>query len=453
MRIKNFEQLLANVHKPHDRRAREFALQAFEAALAAIAPQSLLKSRLLLENGGLRIDQHRFELDKYKNIYIVGGGKASGAMAVAAEKILGKRIARGCINIPHETLCSTDLVILNRAGHPVPDQAGVAGTRQIVELVVQAGSADLILCLISGGGSSLMPLPRGDVTLADKRDLTSLLLKSGASISEINAVRKHISAFKGGWLARMAYPATVLNLILSDVVGDPLDFIASGPTIPDSTTFADARAVLLKYDLWELAPGSVQKLLTDGVQGLAEETPKAGDAAFERVHNVVIGNNSSAIAAVDSNLRAAGFNTQLLPAPLQGDAVALGQSLAGRISGEVRADRPLAIIGGGETTVNISGSGQGGRNQEMALAAVQQLAGVEGMLLAILATDGIDGPTDACGALVDGSTLARAQKLGLKPEVFLRNNDSYNFFRELGDLVFTGYTGSNVNDVYLTIML
>ncbi|MBU1109853.1 MAG: DUF4147 domain-containing protein [Candidatus Riflebacteria bacterium] len=453
MLIKNFEQLCSNAYTAGERRARELALLAFGTALVAIDPQTLVKTRLSLANGMLRIDKHCFELDKFRNIYVIGGGKASGAMAAAVEQILGARLTRGCVNIPHETVCSTNLVTLNRAGHPVPDLAGVVGTRQMIKLVEMAGIDDLIISLVSGGGSSLMPLPRAVVTLADKRELTGLLLKSGASINEINTVRKHVSDFKGGWLARRAYPATVLNLVLSDVIGDPLDSIASGPTVPDSTTFADAESVLRRYDLLNRIPSAVQELLTDGLKGVAEETPKSGDPAFDRVCNVVIGNNQSALTAVCNSLRAEGLEIQLLPAPLQGEAMALGQSLAVRMSDASLVGRPLAIIGGGEATVTVRGSGLGGRNQEIALGAVQGLAGADNVLLAVLATDGIDGPTDACGALVDGSTLARTKKLGLEPELFAQNNDSYGFFKELGDLVYTGYTGSNVNDVYIAILL
>ncbi|OGK08214.1 MAG: hypothetical protein A2W80_14230 [Candidatus Riflebacteria bacterium GWC2_50_8] len=451
MRIKNFEQLLSNAVTPSLWRLRKLALNSFDYALGAISPQILLKSRLRFADNCLRIDQHSFDFDQFKNIYVIGGGKATGDMTLAVEQILDGCLTRGCVNIPHEMRCSTNVVLLNRAGHPVPDEAGVCGVRQMVELAEQAGCDDLVICLLSGGGSSLMPLPRGTLSLADKKELTAMLLKSGASINEINTVRKHISDFKGGWLARRAYPATVLNLILSDVIGDPLDFIASGPTVPDSTTFADAVEVLQRYHLWGEAPDAVIQLLTAGCRSAIEETPKAHDPAFERVFNCIVGNNRSALSAVGASLSANGIKTVLLPTAMSGDAAELGRYLAGRALEISRSDETVAIIAGGEATVRVRGGGRGGRNQELALAAVERLSGIDNVLLAALATDGIDGPTDACGAIVDGYTLAAAQRRGLDPEQFLQNNDAYNFFNALGELVVTGYTGSNVNDIYILL--
>lgn len=451
MRIINFEQLLSTAATPSLRRLREFALNSFDYALGAISPQILLKSRLRFAGNCLRIDQHSFDLDQFKNIYVIGGGKATGEMAVAVDQILDGRLTSGCVNIPHETRCSTNKIALNRAGHPVPDEAGVCGVRQMIKLAEQAGCDDLVICLISGGGSSLMPLPRGTVSLADKKELTAMLLKSGASINDINTVRKHISDFKGGWLARRVYPATLLNLILSDVIGDPLDFIASGPTVPDSTTFADSVEVLQRYHLWGEAPDAVTQLLTAGCLGAIEETPKAHDPAFARVFNCMVGNNRSALSAAGESLSAKGFSTVLLPTAMSGDAAGLGRYLAGRALEISRSEEAVAIIAGGEATVRVRGGGRGGRNQELALAAVEHLAGVNNVLLAALATDGIDGPTDACGAIVDGHTLVAAQQLGLEPERFLQDNDSYAFFSALSDLVLTGYTGSNVNDIYILL--
>jgi glycerate-2-kinase len=270
-------------------------------------------------------------------------------------------------------------------------------------------------------------------------------------------VRKHISEFKGGWLAKKAYPATVLNLILSDVMGDPLEFIASGPTVPDSTSFSDAIAVLRKYGLWERAPSSVVRVLSDGERGIIAETPKANDESFERVYNVVIGNNRLASQAVCAELRSTGLNTLLLTSMLEGEARHVGTVLSSivrevSVSGNP-VHKPGAIVAGGETTVTVTGKGRGGRNQEIALAAALKLAGVEGVVVASLTTDGVDGPTDAAGALVDGKTLVRAKRLGLSVEGFLADNDSYDFFLRMGDLIFTGPTGTNVNDISLAIVL
>ncbi len=302
-----------------------------------------------------------------------------------------------------------------------------------------------------------MPLPRGGISLGDKRELTTALLKSGATISEVNTVRKHISGFKGGWLAKKAYPATILNLILSDVVGDTLGFIASGPTVPDTTTFADARKVLEKHGVWEKAPPSIRKILSDGAKGLVAETPKAGDKAFEKVYNVVVGNNWVASIAACEFLQSLGVNTFLLTATLEGEARYMGTILAS-VANEFNAPgnpqpRPVGLIAGGETTVMVTGKGLGGRNQELAMSAALKFTNAGTVVLASLSTDGVDGPTDAAGAIVDGDTITRAAKLKLNPNEFLANNDSYHFFSKLGDLVFTGPTGTNVNDISVIILM
>jgi glycerate-2-kinase len=327
----------------------------------------------------------------------------------------------------------------------------------MMEIAEQTEKDDLIICLISGGGSSLMPLPRGEVSIADKKEITDALLKSGATINEINTVRKHISDFKGGWLAKKAYPATILNLILSDVVGDPLDFIASGPTVPDSTTFSDAIKVLKKHDLWNETTASIRKVLLEGEKGLIPETPKADDEVFRKVVNVVVGNNRSASLAACECLKSDGLNTLLVSATLEGEARHVGVVLAS-IANEVSVSgnpvsRPAGIVAGGETTVTVTGKGLGGRNQEIVLAALQKLKKIDGTVVASLSTDGIDGPTDAAGAIADGKTLVRAMKTGLAAEEYLANNDSYHFFSKFDDLIFTGPTGTNVNDISIIVVL
>jgi glycerate 2-kinase len=283
------------------------------------------------------------------------------------------------------------------------------------------------------------------------------LLKSGATINEVNTVRKHISDFKGGWLAKKAYPATILNLILSDVVGDPLDFIASGPTVPDSTTFNEAIVVLEKYGLWDTAPEPIREVLSKGKRGLIPETPKASEKAFRRVCNVVVGNNRSSSLAACEQLKTAGLNTLLLTATMEGEARHIGVMLAA-IATEVSVSanplpKPAGIVAGGETTVTVTGKGLGGRNQELELAAASRLEGSEGIALASLSTDGVDGPTDAAGAVIDGKTVTRALKMGLAPDKFLAENDSYHFFSSLGDLILTGPTGTNVNDVSVIVVV
>jgi glycerate-2-kinase len=455
--IKNREELVRNGETQLDRKARDLALKSLEAALKAVDPKQIMKSKLSLKDSTLSIDDYVFDLNKFRNVYVVGGGKASGSMAEALEQILGKRITCGLVNVPHGAESKTSIIELHGASHPVPDEAGVTGARRMLEIADLAEKDDLVVCLISGGGSSLMPLPRGNVSLADKREITEALLKSGATINEINTVRKHISNFKGGWLAKKAYPATVLNLILSDVMGDPLDFIASGPTVPDSTTFSEAVEVLKKYNLWIGAPVSIREVLSDGVKGLIPETPKTDDEAFKNVHNVIVGNNRLSSLVALERLKSAGLNTLLLTATLEGEARQVGIVLAS-IAKEVSVSgnpvsKPAGIIAGGETTVIVTGKGKGGRNQEIALAAATKLRGLDGTVIASLSTDGIDGPTHVAGAIVDGKTLARAAEVGLSPEKFLADNDSYHFFSKLGDLIFTGPTGTNVNDISVIVVL
>ncbi len=449
--IANKEKLLKNGETSLNREARALALTSLESAVNAVDPKRILESRFLLKNSTIDINGHSFDLQKFKRIDVIGGGKASGSMAEVVEKILGRRITDGLVIVPYGSKNKTDVIRLHEASHPIPDEAGVKGARCILEIVRQAKQDDLIICLISGGGSSLMPLPRNGIPIADKREITQALLKCGASISEVNTVRKHISDIKGGWLAKNGYPATILNLILSDVVGDRLEFIASGPTVPDPTTFNDAITVLKKYGLWDTTPKSIGKVLSDGEKHLIPETPKANDDAFKKVHNVIIGNNKTASLAAYGHLDSAGLNAVLLTSTLEGEARCVGAMLAS-IAREVSSSgnpvqKPAGIVAGGETTVTVTGKGVGGRNQELALAAALKLDGMDGVAVASASTDGVDGPTDAAGAIADGKTLVRARKMGLTPEEYLAENDSYNFFLQLGDLILTGSTGTNVNDV------
>jgi glycerate-2-kinase len=302
-----------------------------------------------------------------------------------------------------------------------------------------------------------MPQPCTGVSLRDKRRVTDALLKSGATINEINTVRKHISGFKGGWLAKRAYPATVVNLILSDVVGDPLDAIASGPTVPDSTTFQDAIEILKRYRLWSTVPTSVKKILIIGKKGLIPETPKAGDKSFTKVHNIVVGNNLTASSAAYNSLKNTGLHALLLTSSLEGQAKDAGTMLASMATEIVASGNPVpkpaGIVAGGETTVTVVGKGKGGRNQEIALGAALKLGSMDGLVVASLSTDGVDGPTDAAGAIVDGKTIIRAHKLGLNPRKLLAENNSYSFFSKLGDLIFTGPTGTNVCDVSVIVVM
>lgn len=457
IKIRNRNELIRNGNGPLNRKARSLALRSLEFALRAVDPKKMMKSRISLRNSIVKADGYSFDLKKFTNLYVVGGGKASGSMAEALNQILGNRIAKGLVNVPYCNKHRVGAIRLHEASHPTPDEAGVKGTLEMLRIVEEAGKDDLIICLISGGGSSLMPLPRDGISIPDKSKITEAMLKSGATISEINTLRKHISDFKGGWLAKKAYPATVLNLVLSDVVGDPLSFIASGPSIPDPTTFHDAITILQKYRLWDTAPTSIKKVLLDGENGLLPETPKPGDKVFKKVYSVVVGNNRSASTATQRCLASAGLRSLILTSTLEGEARHVGTMLASIARGTYASgdpvQKPVGIVAGGETTVTVTGRGLGGRNQEILLGATPRLSGMKGVVMASLSTDGVDGPTDAAGAIADGETLARATRMGLTPEDFLADNDSYHFFSRLNDLVFTGPTGTNVNDVSVIVVL
>lgn len=456
--IKNKEKLINNSISPLNRKARKLALNSLETALKAADPSDIIKSKVKLKEGLLTINKHQFDLKKFNKIFVVGGGKASGSMAEALEIILKDRITDGTLNVPYaHGHYKVQRIKLQEASHPVPDEAGVKGTKHMLDLVSHADENDLIICLISGGGSSLMPLPLDEISLQDKKMVTEVLLKSGAPINEINAVRKHISDFKGGWLAKKAYPATVINLLLSDVVGDPLDAIASGPAVPDSTTFQDAIKVLKKYTLWNKIPESVKKALLNGEKGFVSETPKADDIAFKKVYNFIVGNNRSASLAAYDKLRDAGFNTLFLTSYMEGEARHVGRMFAAIVREIVASGKPIpkpsGIVAGGETTVTVVGKGAGGRNQEIALGAALKIDRVEGAVIASISTDGIDGPTDAAGALADGKTIFRSRELELNAEELLADNNSYAFFSELDDLIFTGPTGTNVNDISVIVVI
>jgi len=431
--------------------AREYVLAIMETALLAVDPAEALRRAVHLQGDTLQIDTRAYDLAAYKHIYVVGAGKASAAMAYALEQILGERITAGWINVKDGYTASTRIVTLHEAGHPIPDARGVEGSRQIVSLLSQVGSADLVFCLISGGGSALMTLPVEGITLDDITSLTQALLRSGATINEINAIRKHLSQLKGGHLSRLAHPAQVISLIVSDVIGNPLDVIASGPTCPDPTTFAQAYAVLKNYDLLQDVPPAIVHHLKQGMEGHIPETPKIDDEAFRRTQNVIIASNEQAAQAALEKARQFGLNTLLLSTFVQGEAREVAQVFAA-IAKEVAhsgqpVPRPACIVAGGETTVTVRGHGLGGRNQELALAAAPLIAGLDNIAVIALGTDGTDGPTDAAGAVSTGRTIERAVEKGLQVADYLANNDAYHFFQVLGDLIITGPTNTNVNDL------
>jgi glycerate-2-kinase len=406
----------------------------------------------------LEIGTLSFKLSEFRRVLVIGGGKATSGMALETEQILDGWITGGSVNIPAYTKPwpKSKKINFNPASHPIPSEDGVRGVKNMLRLVGQPSEEDLVICLISGGGSALMPLPSTRILLSDKQNTTNLLLKSGAKIDEINAVRKHLSDLKGGRLAEELYPATVLSLIISDVVGDKLDSIASGPTVPDDTTYADTFTILQERRLWRSVPSSVRKRIQRGKEGKLPETPKRGSRIFKRVHNVLVGTNKESCQAAAKVLEKRGYHSLILSTRLQGEAREVGKKLAG-ICISIRENQlpvapPAAVVAGGETTVTVRGKGRGGRNQELVLSAASSIRGIPGILVASIGTDGVDGPTDAAGAVVDGTTVERGFKKGMDTDTFLRENDSYSLFNKLDDLIVTGPTGTNVNDIVIAIV-
>jgi len=408
--------------------SRPHALAIFRAALSAADPEKAVRAHVKTDGTTLHVDQRRYRLADFDRIQVIGAGKASARMAQALERLLGNRVTGGWINVPDRTKARLRKVHLHPAGHPVPDQRGVEGARRIAQIASESGPRDLVICAISGGASALMPLPAPGITLTKKKSITKRLLASGATIHEINTVRKHLSAIKGGHLAALAAPATVIALILSDVIGDDLSVIGSGPTVLDTTTAADAAAVLKRYGI--SAPP-----LT--------ETPKAQVT----VQNVIVGSNRQSIEAAAKKARDLGYRTIVLSTTIDGETRDIARMHAA-IARETIAQggRRVCFLSGGETTVTLRGKGLGGRNQEFVLAAALALTETPQVTIFSAGTDGIDGPTDAAGAIADAATpRVNAAK-------FLANNDSYHFFEKVGGLVKTGPTGTNVMDVRILLV-
>ncbi|NDJ75363.1 MAG: glycerate kinase [Chloroflexi bacterium] len=430
---------------------RKQALAVLGAALDAVEPAQAIRRLMVRSDDTLWIDGRAYDLNRYRRVLVVGGGKAGASMAAAVETILGERIVAGAINVKYGYTEPTDIITVQEAGHPIPDENSVEGTRAMLDLLHDTTVDDLVLALISGGGSALMTLPVEGVTLADIQTLTQALLRSGAPIQAINAVRKHLSQVKGGQLARLAYPATVVALILSDVVGSPLDVIASGPTVPDTTTYAHAQAVIERYGVADTVPDAIWKHLMLGMSNGVAETPKPGDDELAEVYNVIVADNARGAEAAVRRAGKLGMNTLLLSTFIEGEAREVAQVLVGLAKEIMTHGRPVeppaCLVLGGETTVTVRGDGTGGRNQELALAAAITIQGLDRVLIASLATDGTDGPTDAAGGLVDGTTVERGAALGLSAVKALANNDAYPYLERTGDLLVTGPTNTNVNDI------
>ncbi len=417
---------------------KKHALQIFRAALEAAEPQQAVLRQLRSDGRTLIAGKQRYKLTDIERVFVIGAGKASAAMASAVERLLGRRITDGLVTVPDGVTSRVRRIRLQNAQHPLPDQRGADGAAGIAAIAKQAGERDLVICVISGGGSALMPAPVPGLTLEQKQAITRALINGGATIHELNTVRKHMSLIKGGQLAALAHPAQVIALILSDVIGDDLDVIGSGPTVGDRSTVADAQAVLRKYGVAD--------------PGVFCETPKS----VSRVQNLIVGSNSLAIDAAAAKAKELGYRPLVLSTFIEGetrDVAAMHAAIAKEVIATDRpARRPVCILSGGETTCTVRGSGMGGRNQEFVLAAALALQGAPDLMILSGGTDGIDGPTDAAGAFADGGTVARAAGMGLDAKEFLANNDSYHFFEPLNALIKTGPTGTNVMDVRLLLL-
>jgi hydroxypyruvate reductase len=435
---------------------RKQALEIFQAALRAVEPEEAILKHVKMEGESLLIGKRRLELSKFDRILVVGAGKADAPMAQAVESLLGDRVSDGIIVVKDGHGLPLQRVRVHEASHPVPDERGLRGAEEMLSLVRGAGERDLVICLISGGGSALLVAPAEGVTLKDKQHVTQLLLACGASIHEINTVRKHLSRVKGGGLAHAAHPATLVSLILSDVIGDDLDTIASGPTVPDSTTFHQAGQILERYGIWDQVPGSVRMYVKKGVKGEIAETPKPGDPSFQRDAWELVGTNLQALKAARKEAERLGYGTMILSGMMEGETREVAKAHAAIAKEVLNSENPIAppacVLSGGETTVTLQGDGKGGRNTEFALASAIALEGVEHVIVLSGGTDGTDGLTDAAGAFADGKTVVRARQGELDPTDYIRRNDSYTFFETLGGLVITGPTRTNVMDVCVMLV-
>lgn len=432
----------------------------WRSALAAVDPWRLVRESVVREGDIVRIKGEDFDLAGRDRIFLISFGKAAASMAAALAGILDDRLTSGLVVVPGPVDKAVAKLEYIEASHPVPDARSVEAARRALEIAGRAGERDLVFVCISGGGSSLLSLPAEGITLEKKRRLIDDLLRAGATIRELNVVRKHLSAVKGGRLAKAAFPAAVVTLVLSDVVGDDLGTIASGPTHWDDSTFAEARGILECYGLWDPAPAMVRARIEEGGRGLVEETLKEGDPVFARVREFIIGDIMAALRAAKFEAEKRGFEAIFLSSSDSGEArrVAAGYAafLAELACSAVSLPRPLCLLAGGELTVTVSGRGRGGRNTEFVLASLVEMekSGVQGLdwLILSLGTDGIDGPTDAAGAWTDASTAGRARLLGLDPAAYLDDNDSYYFFKQTGNLIVTGPTGTNVMDLRLFLL-
>jgi len=430
------------------------------AALAAVNPWGLVRGSVTRQGDVVRVKDREFDLAAYERVFVISFGKAAAAMGEALATILDERLTSGLVVVSWPVGKPASRLEYLEASHPVPDSRSVEAARRAVEIAAKAGEKDLVFVCISGGGSALLTLPAEGISLDKKRRVTEELLRAGATIQELNVVRKHLSRIKGGQLARAAFPATVVTLVISDVVGDDLGTIASGPTHADASTFADARSILECYGIWDSVSALIRARIEDGERGRAPETLKEGDPVFERVSTFIVGDNMTALRAAKHEAEKRGFEPIFLSATDKGEArrAAAGYAafLAELACSASNLPRPLCLLAGGELTVTVKGRGRGGRNTEFVLASIVDLekadvSGLEWLVLS-MGTDGIDGPTDAAGAWADPRTIRTARALGLNPADYLEDNDSYGFFKQTGNLIMTGPTGTNVMDLRVFLL-
>ncbi len=435
---------------------KNFLESIFRKGLNAVDPENAVLRYVRREENALYVDEKHYDLNNFKRILLIGAGKGTAPMAKAIENILGDYLTEGLIVVKYGYGMPLNKTNSMEAGHPIPDESGLKAAEKIVKKIEDFTEDDLIICALSGGGSALLPVPWSTINLNQKQETTRLLLECGATINEINAVRKHLSLIKGGGLAKFSYPATLISLILSDVVGDRLDIIASGPTVADENTYSDCIDIIDRYNLVKKLPKNIVEHFERGVKGDIPETPKPGDKIFSKTQNIIVGSNRSALLAAREEAISLGYNTIIISSQVEGEAKEAGKFLAAIGKEIFKANLPIippaCILAGGETTVTIKGSGRGGRNQELALSFAIAIDGWGKISFISAGTDGTDGPTDAAGAIVDGTTCRKALNKNLNPYTFLENNDSNSFFKSLGNLFITGPTRTNVMDIMCVIV-
>jgi len=435
-------------------RKRGLATEIFLAGVESVKPGIMIDRYLSLNGNTLKINDYSFSLPGINNIYVVGAGKASAMMARSVEVILGNRVSGGHIVTKYGHGVKLNKINITEAGHPVPDENGIKGTEEVLSVTGRAGKDDLVICLISGGGSALLTDVPDGCTLEDLKSLTSTLLRVGADITEINCIRKHLSRVKGGMLSYSAYPARVVSLIMSDVIGDPLDVIASGPTAPDPTTFKDANSIIDKYRIRAEIPARILEVLEEGAKGMRQETLKESDNVFLCTSNLIIGTNNQALQTAKRKAEEMGYTTKIVTSSLSGDVTDAAKYIFNELLKQKNKDpgTRTCLLFGGEPTVKITGEGLGGRNQHLALLMTEKLRELPGITFLSGGTDGTDGPTDAAGAVVDSDTWQKAKALGLDVVGHISNCDSYNFFRQEGGLIVTGPTQTNVMDLMIVLV-